>query len=290
MSPGATFFDGRVKRETDQRGTALREYPRFITPALRPFDPLELARETEAIVCEGDRRKYTDFYATGVYGGIATGYACGCCLRCVFCWVGWSRDFPERYGRFHSPGEAFAKLREAAKRAGVDKLRVSGAEPTIGKQHLLPLLEHVERSEFSRFVLETNGILFGADPDYVRSIAEFRKPHVRLSLKAGTPEAFTRKTGARKESFELPFKAIRTLLDSQVSFHVAAMTADPRITTWEERQLLVERLAQIDPGLVRGLEEEVVDPYDTTLARLEYARCQLEWPLKAVHSPLRPPR
>jgi hypothetical protein len=47
---------------------------------------------------------------------------------------------------------------------------------------------------------------------------------------------------------------------------MAAMSADPRITTWEERQLLVERLAQVDPGLLRGLEAEIVDPYETTLA------------------------
>ena len=76
-------------------------YPRYITPSLEPFDPIELARETEEIVCKGDARKYTDFYATGVYGGIATGYTCGCCLRCVFCWVDWSRDFPEHYGQFY---------------------------------------------------------------------------------------------------------------------------------------------------------------------------------------------
>jgi len=266
----------------------LKAYPRYLTPGFEPFDPLELARETEAIVCKGDQRKYTDFYSTGVYGGIATGYACGCCLRCVFCWVGWSRDFPERFGRFYSASEVFAKLKEAARKAGVSQLRISGAEPTLGKQHLLSLLESVERSEFNRFILETNGIVLGADPDFVQSIGEFNKLHVRISLKAGTPEAFTRKTGARPESFELPFKAIKALLDSGVSFHVAAMTADPRVTSWQERQALVQRLAEIEPALGYKLEEEVVDPYETTLARLRYAGCELEWPLKAVYPRLRP--
>jgi len=76
----------------------MEKYPRYVTPNFEPFDPVELARETEKIVtrynedgkCE---RKYTAFYATGVYGGIATGYTVGCCLRCCF------RTLPLRYVR-----------------------------------------------------------------------------------------------------------------------------------------------------------------------------------------------
>ena len=53
--------------------TSQTKYQRFITAQTEPFDPIELAKETEKIVCRGDERKYTDFYATGVYRGIATG-------------------------------------------------------------------------------------------------------------------------------------------------------------------------------------------------------------------------
>ena len=80
---------------------------RYLEPGFIPFDPLELAKQTEKIVCRGDRRKYTKFTCTRMYGGIATGYTCGCCLRCIFCWVHWCRDFPEEYGRFYSLSEAF---------------------------------------------------------------------------------------------------------------------------------------------------------------------------------------
>ena len=266
-------------------------YQRFLTLGFKPFDALELARETERIVTregpEGLERKYTDFYATGVYGGIATGYAVGCCLRCIFCWVDWSRDFPEEHGDFFSPKEAFRRLAAAAHRYGVDKLRISGAEPTLGKDHLLSLLEHVERSQFKLFILETNGILLGVDEHYVQALSKFKKIHVRVSLKAGTQEAFLRKTGATPEAFELPFQAIRNLEKSGVSFHVAAMSLDPRIMDQEERRNLLDRLWSISPLQARSLEEEVADPYETTLARLEKAGWRLEWPLKRTYRPTR---
>jgi uncharacterized Fe-S cluster-containing radical SAM superfamily protein len=186
------------------------------------------------------------------------------------------RDFPEKYGSFYSPAEAFRQLSCVGRKAQVSQLRISGAEPTLGKSHLLGLLERVENSPFRLFILETNGILLGADPDYARQIARFKKVHTRISLKAGTPEAFTRKTGAVSGSFELPFKGIRNLMEAGASFHVAAMIADPRIVDRYERQSLLERLASIDQVLVDNLEEEVVAPYHNTLERLRDAGVKLE--------------
>lgn len=263
------------------------DYPRFVTPTLKPFNPIDLARETEKIVCKGDKRKYTDFYATGVYGGIATGYTVGCCLRCIFCWVDLGREFPERYGDFYSPQEAFDKLKRAAKKYGVKKMRISGAEPTLGKAHLLSLLEIFERSEFDLFILETNGMLFGADPDYVKQVAKFNRVYVRVSLKAGTPEAFTKKTGAIGEAFEIPFDAIRNLINYRARFHVAAMSADPRIMAADERRHLIEKLSSISPKIASTLEEEVVDPYETSLLRLKKAGLELKWPLKEIYKPIK---
>jgi len=116
--------------------------------------------------------------------------------------------------------EAFHRLSGAARKAQVDQLRISGAEPTLGKSHLLGVLERVESSPFRLLILETNGILIGADPDYAKQIACFRKVHTRVSLKAGTPEDFTKKTGARPDSFDLPFQGIENLIKAGASFHV----------------------------------------------------------------------
>jgi len=145
----------------------------------------------------------------------------------------------------------------------------------------------VENSSFDLFILETNGVLFGADPGYVEAIARFKKPHVRVSLKAGTPHDFARKTGANPKAFDLPFVAIRRLLDCGVSFHVATMSRDPRVMDPEERRSLMKRLEVVDPSLPSQVEEEVVDPYKTALARLKAAGMKLEWPLRRIYQSMR---
>ena len=68
---------------------------------------------------------------------------------------------------------------------------------------------------------------------------------------------------------------------------MAAMSLDPRIMTPEERASLIKRLAEIDVNLLLNLEEEVVDPYETTLARLKLAGFKLKWPLREVYTPIR---
>jgi uncharacterized Fe-S cluster-containing radical SAM superfamily protein len=253
------------------------DYIRYITPETLPFNPKELLARTEELVCSGNKRKYTDFYATGVYGGIATGYTVGCCLRCIFCWVDWSRDFPEQFGDFYTPEEAFKHITDAAIKFKVHKLRISGAEPTVGKEHLLQLLELVEASEFKLFILETNGITFGIDKDYVKAIAKFEKPHIRVGLKAGNANGFTKRTGAAGEFFELPFSGIKNLLDAGASFHVASMSADERFMEKTEREQLIRKLRDIEPTLLENLEEEVVDPYRTTIERLKHAGIEVRF-------------
>ncbi|MHC1610571.1 MAG: radical SAM protein [Candidatus Methanospirareceae archaeon] len=280
-------------------------YQRYLTPGFEPFDPLELAEETEKIVTRGGRegleRKYASFYSAPVYRGIATGYSVGCCLRCIYCWSNWSRDFPERYGRFYTPREVAQRLFKVAEEGitapgwkryrflRVNKLRISGCEPTLGKEHLLSVLRYVKDSKYPLFILETNGILLGADRAYVRELAEFKeKLYVRVSFKAATPEGFTQRTGAIGSYYELPFKALRNLLGEGIYARAAAMT-DPKVMPEWERRILIEKLHEIDPSANYSttLEEEQIDAYETTIKRLkaftdsEFAK-KLEKEIKGV--------
>jgi len=243
------------------------EYLGFITKDFVPFDPLELAMETERICLRDSSRKYTGFYCTGVYGGISTGYLVGCCLRCVFCWVSFSRDFPNKYGEFYTPEEVFEKLVHNAKKARVRKLRISGGEPTLGKEHLLRVLDLVDDTDYF-FVLETNGILLGKEPDYVRALKKYRNLYVRVSIKAGTPDGFEKRTGGRREFFELPYIAVKTLRKEALFFRVASMS-DSKVMPQEERKEMVKKLREV--GYKDYLEEEICDPYDTSVVRLRKA-------------------
>ena len=261
------------------------KYQRFLQPGFKPFDPLELARETEKIVTrkgkEGLERKYVGIYSAPVYRGIATGYAAGCCLRCIYCWSNWSRDYPEYFGKFYSAREVAQKLFKAAengvtspgwerfRKLRVEKLRLSGCEPTIGKEHLLSVLKYADNSKYPLFILETNGILLGADRSYAKKLAKFKKLYVRVSFKAATPQGFTKRTGALGNYYELPFKALQYLLNEGIYARAAAMT-DPRVMPEAERELLIEELTEIDARIFNtGLEEEQIDSYDTTMKRLK---------------------
>lgn len=242
-------------------------YPRFLRKGFTPFDPLAVVRSTEEIVSRGEARKFTAFYCAGVYGGISTGYTVGCCLRCIFCWVDFSRDFPETQGEFYSPEQVVKQLIANARRKRVPRLRISGGEPTLCKRHLLAVLERIEPTGFG-FILETNGIPIAADEQYATELAAYTCLHIRVSLKAGSAEGFEARTGAQGAFWELPFIAVERLLAAGADFHVAAMT-DRRLMLREERASLLSRLRRA--GYTGWVEEERCDPYRSAVRRLRAA-------------------
>ena len=242
-------------------------YPGYLREGFEPFDPIELAKLTEAEVSRGSSRKYTDFYCVGVYGGISTGYAVGCCLRCIFCWVDFSRDFPDNHGHICSPEEVAHRLVTNARRKHVTKLRISGGEPMLCREHLLNVLDLAEGKGFS-FILETNGIPLGDDDSYAQELARYHDVYVRVSLRAGTADGFQERTGAKGDFWEFPFQAIQSLMRAGVSFHAAAMT-DARLMPSEGRGSLLRKLRQI--GYDGYLEEEMCNLYRTSLVRLRAA-------------------
>ena len=183
-----------------------------IEPKTGGFDPLEMANLAAQVVCRGDRRKYYRFRPGKFYGGIATADCLGCCLRCIFCWS-WPKVIaPERYGKFYSPAQVAGKLIHIALKKGFQQLRISGNEPTITRDHLIKVLELIPKNLL--FILETNGILIGADESYARDLARFNNLYVRVSLKACNQKGFSALTGAISRDFNFNCRPWRTLLDS----------------------------------------------------------------------------
>jgi len=228
------------------------------------YDPLEVARKIEALVTRNDQRKYYRFRAARFYGGIATADCVGCCLYCAYCWSRAPLKNPGGVGHFYSPAQVLEKLDSIASKHGYSQLRVSGNEPTIGRQHLLGLLELVDQTNYT-FILETNGILLGADAGYAEELARFENLHVRVSLKGCDAEQFSLLTGAKPEAFELQLSALRNLLDAGAGCHPAVMEefAPP-----EKLEALRRRLASIDRRLERELEFEYLIPFPFVVREL----------------------
>ncbi|OGI43052.1 MAG: hypothetical protein A2150_06515 [Candidatus Muproteobacteria bacterium RBG_16_64_11] len=205
------------------------------------YDAVEQAHAAARIVCQGASRKYHRFRAARFYGGIATADCVGYCLGCVFCWS--AREtavapslargprldpigevaHPERYGRFYAPEEVAGRLVAIARKKHFEQVRISGNEPTICREHLLRVLEQIPPD--LRFILETNGILIGADASYAQDLARFANLVVRVSLKGANEAEFARLTGARPENFRLPLAALAHLDRAGVAVHPAVMVS-----------------------------------------------------------------
>lgn len=233
------------------------------------YDPIERSERIEKDVCKDTRRKYYRFRPAKWYGGIVTGDVVGCNLLCLFCWAGdgiWGHT--KKVGEFYDPEQVFRKMDSISQKKGYTLWRLSGQEPTIGKEHLLSLLELVDQSRYS-FILETNGIL--VDRSYAKDLSRFGKLHVRVSLKGCSENEFTRLTGAKK-GYELQLKALSNLKDAGVSCHPAIMSS---LSSTDEFKRLKDRLGSIDASYSRDLEIEELILYPHVKRRLGAASIQM---------------
>jgi uncharacterized Fe-S cluster-containing radical SAM superfamily protein len=185
------------------------------------YNPIELSKKTKSVVVNNIMKKYYRFRATKYYGGIATADTVGCNLRCKFCWSGSSVWNSKNIGKYYTPNEVAKKLQIISKKNGYSQVRISGGEPTIGRKHLLMLIDNISSDYL--FILETNGILLGYDRSYVKELSKFNNIHVRVCLKGSNTEEFSILTGA-KEGFNYQMKAIEYLNDENVSFNIALVS------------------------------------------------------------------
>lgn len=228
------------------------------------YDPLELSKKVEPLVTRvaGDsvERRYFRFRGGRWYGGIASADTIGCNLRCRFCWSWYFRDRHD-LGFFLNPSEVFKRLADIASKKGYRYLRLTGGEPTLSRAHLIEILKRAEGSKFL-FILETNGILLGADVSYAKELANFNNVYVRISFKGTNPQEFTNLTGADPKGFELQLRALRNLLDSGLKpgrdLGVAAMVG---FSPDESVAKFITLLTSINEELASGVDWEYVLMY-----------------------------
>jgi uncharacterized Fe-S cluster-containing radical SAM superfamily protein len=214
----------------------------------------------------GQEKKYWRFRFDRWYGGIVTADAVGCGLLCKYCWVSDTVMFqPVKVGKFYGPDVVAKTLVKMARKRNLKQLRVSGGEPTIGKGHLLKLLDNLEGQGLI-FILETNGILIGNDPQYAQDLSKYGFLHVRVSLKGCNEKEFALLTEAKPEGFTLQLKALENLLQKGVGCHPAVMVS---FSTKESLQQLAERLRAIKVRLAEDLEFEELILYHKVRRKIE---------------------
>jgi uncharacterized Fe-S cluster-containing radical SAM superfamily protein len=191
-----------------------------------PFDPIKRAKEVESIVTQDLDRKYHRFRPAPYYGGIATADAVGCCFLCAYCWSYFRILKPEKHGKFYSPEAVSDRLLKIGQKKRFKYVRITGCEPILGKHSLEHLVKVIDRTlrinNHLTFVLETNGLLLGYYPDFIKQL---NIPHltIRVALKGWDPDSFQEITGADKHYFEYPLIGLKMMIKQSLDAWPAAM-------------------------------------------------------------------
>ena len=229
------------------------------------YDPIILAEKTEEIVVKGNQRKYVQLGRhLRFYGGTSSATEVGCNLRCKFCFSQEPVWKPASTGKFFTPQEVFDGLVSNAKKHGNKIISASASEGTLGREHLFELLRLVDETDYV-YVLETNGMTLGADVEYCQALAQFNNLHVRVSIKGCNEEEFHTLTGAQKEAYELPYQALKNLVDAGVSVNACLMVSFSDENTMKQAR---EKLFDTHPGLLKSVELERIKQFPRVRARL----------------------
>jgi len=191
-----------------------------------PFEPIKRAREVEKIVMKGNSRLYYRFRPAPYYGGIATADAIGCSFLCAYCW-NYDRNLnPERFGKFFSPEAVASNLLRIAEEKSFSLLRVTGSEPILGEvsfKHLIEVIKAVfKKNARFKFVIETNGLVLGYRSDLIKYL-KFPNLRVRIAIKGVDEKSFESITGAKKDFFIYPIRAVKELQKGHIKAWPAVM-------------------------------------------------------------------
>jgi uncharacterized Fe-S cluster-containing radical SAM superfamily protein len=236
-----------------------------ITRAMKGYDPIKLTEKMESIVVDGNKRKYAKLSRPlRFYGGTTSAVEVGCNLRCKFCFSDKPVFRPQSTGKFYTPQQVFDALTKGAKQYGHKLISASASEGTLGRQHLFELLDLVEQSEYI-YILETNGMTLGNDNTFAEKLSHYKNLHVRVSIKGTSQEEYHKLTDAIPSSYELPFRALKHLIDAGVSCNACVM-----ISFSDEAgiQAVEKKLFETHPGLLKSLEKEHITPFPKVAKRL----------------------
>jgi len=240
-----TQLQQKRQKATNLESNAMNASEKLIIP----FDPFLRSQDVECSVMQGNKRCYYRFRFAKFYDGIVTADTIGCNLLCAYCW-NYDRNLNPKCNQFYSSQEVAERLLRIAEQYQCERVRISGAEPFLGKTSTQHLIEVIQEMPTKKFIIETNGIILGIMPELIEGLKGL-KIHVRLTLK-GDDIRVTGIVGC----LDYQFKAIKALLQSNIKMNVAIM---PQMV---DRTLIEPQLISL--GYTKAIEEEDLNIYAKT--------------------------
>ncbi len=171
-------------------------------------------------------------------------FAHGCNLRCPQC-QNHSIAFGAATGAVLRPEEAAKLLVGTAREYGVNRVAISGGEPTLNPDFLIPFVENCRRlgGPDLRIHVDTNGTYL--TPEYVDELVEAGMTDIGIDVKGFTPETFARVAGVDEDEAERLLSNVLSILEYIANEHEdvflgVGIPYNPELTTMEEIKRLVD--------------------------------------------------
>jgi len=180
-------------------------------------------------------------------------FACGCNLRCPQC-QNWTTTYNGREEAL-TPREAAARMTEARRRYGVDRMAISGGECTLNRRWLVQYIKELRslnRDERARFHVDTNATIL--TEDYVDELVEAGVTDIGPDLKGLSVETFMRITGVADEGLAAKYhrtawRAFKYLVDNYKDkvFIGVGIPYNRDLISMEEVRRMGEEIYKVDP-------------------------------------------
>ena len=183
-------------------------------------------------------------------------WAAGCNLRCPQC-QNWEVTYDGRSQPW-TPRQAAEALTAARRRYGVDRMAISGGEPTVNRRWLLSFFRHLKQlnsDSRARLHLDSNGTLL--TPSYIDELVEAGVTDIGVEPKAVSVDTYMNITGLDDRELASRFldnawRAVKYIADHYYPERVflgVGLPYNSQLSSFEEALRFAERLRSIDPGI-----------------------------------------
>ncbi len=182
-------------------------------------------------------------------------FAAGCNFRCPQC-QNWTTTYRGK-GVPYTPREAALRMTWARRRFDVDRMAISGGEPTLNRRWLVEYvreLKELNPDPKARIHIDTNGSIL--TPDYIDELVSAGMTDIGIDLKALRVETFMRITGLKdrekaRRYMRTAWRAVEYILKRYGDrvFLGVGIPYNSALISRDEIREMGERLARLDPSL-----------------------------------------